>query len=210
MFCPKCGTENPEEGKFCRKCGTDLAVVSRAIGSETHTGLDLMGVGYGDEINAGVDDSSSGSWSGSCAPENSNKPDDLFAAGIKNAVLGVGFLIISAVLYFTGVAGGHTWWWAMLFPGFALLAGGVGSISKAKRLERKLFAGGRVRTNSVASKPAQRELGEAKTEFVPAGQSGKYDTGDLVPPSVVEGTTKHLKMDSEGETMTLPDLDRRD
>ncbi|MGI8670151.1 MAG: zinc-ribbon domain-containing protein, partial [Aridibacter sp.] len=23
MFCPKCGTQNPENGKFCRKCGTD-------------------------------------------------------------------------------------------------------------------------------------------------------------------------------------------
>jgi uncharacterized membrane protein len=26
MFCAKCGTENPEEAKFCSKCGAGLAV----------------------------------------------------------------------------------------------------------------------------------------------------------------------------------------
>ena len=31
MFCPKCGTQNPEEGKFCRSCGTDLGNVSEAL-----------------------------------------------------------------------------------------------------------------------------------------------------------------------------------
>ena len=31
MFCPKCGTQNPETGKFCRSCGTDLGNVSQAL-----------------------------------------------------------------------------------------------------------------------------------------------------------------------------------
>jgi uncharacterized membrane protein len=33
MFCPKCGTENPEGAKFCSKCGAELA--PPAGGSET-------------------------------------------------------------------------------------------------------------------------------------------------------------------------------
>ena len=33
MFCPKCGTENPEHAKFCTKCGAEL--VPPAGGSET-------------------------------------------------------------------------------------------------------------------------------------------------------------------------------
>lgn len=26
MFCPKCGSEHPDDSQFCRKCGTGLAV----------------------------------------------------------------------------------------------------------------------------------------------------------------------------------------
>ena len=43
MFCPKCGTENPDGAKFCSKCGTALGAVPASSGasssSETTTGL---------------------------------------------------------------------------------------------------------------------------------------------------------------------------
>jgi len=37
MFCPKCGTENPEGAKFCSKCGAELGVSAKP--SETSVGL---------------------------------------------------------------------------------------------------------------------------------------------------------------------------
>lgn len=33
MFCPKCGTEHPDDSQFCRKCGQGLAVVASATGT---------------------------------------------------------------------------------------------------------------------------------------------------------------------------------
>ena len=37
MFCPKCGTENPEGTKFCSECGAELGVTAKP--TETSVGL---------------------------------------------------------------------------------------------------------------------------------------------------------------------------
>src|SRR4051812_28444125 len=31
MFCPKCGTQNIEDAKFCRGCGADITLVPQAM-----------------------------------------------------------------------------------------------------------------------------------------------------------------------------------
>jgi hypothetical protein len=41
-----------------------------------------------------------------------------------------------------------------------------------------------------------------QTEYV--APESRFKTGDLVPPSVTDNTTRHLEMDSEGKTMALP------
>jgi hypothetical protein len=33
VFCPKCGTEHPDDSQFCRKCGQGMAVVSTSAGT---------------------------------------------------------------------------------------------------------------------------------------------------------------------------------
>lgn len=209
MFCPKCGTENPDEGKFCRKCRADLAAVSRAIGSDTHTGLDLMDVENLAAFDVDGGEGSAYSVSGHGRKRRSNDPDDLIAAGVKSAVTGVGFLIISLVLFLTNVAGGQSWWWAMLIPGFTMLASGLGNMAKAKRVERRLYAGVTRPAKSVGS-AKQQAIGQGKTDFISAEGPSVFETGDLVPPSVVENTTRHLKMDPEGETMTLPEIEEKE
>ena len=34
MFCPKCGIENPDHGKFCRSCGANLTHVLAVVEGE--------------------------------------------------------------------------------------------------------------------------------------------------------------------------------
>ena len=135
----------------------------------------------------------------------SNDPDELLSSSIKNIVMGFGFLVISIVLLLTNVAGGNAWWWAMLFPAFSLLASGIGSYTKSKRLENKKSQAAAQNQPSLFS-PAQPNsaLPPIQTSYIKP-QKTIYDTGELAaPPSVTEGTTRHLEINSEGETMALP------
>ena len=54
--------------------------------------------------------------------------------------------------------------------------------------------------------PTNASLPPKQTEYV--APESRYKTGDLVPPSVTDSTTRHLEMNSEGETMTLPKIEK--
>lgn len=187
MFCQKCGTQNPNDGKFCRNCGSDLAILP------AQQVTNLTPADYYIDTK------------GRFRP---NYPEDLLSTGLRKTISGLGFLIISIVLLITHVAGGQAWWWAMLFPAFSLIAGGIGNIAKAKRLEKKKMF------NEI---PAQPVLFNSTNASLPAAeqipvnynqppQKSIYDTGEfIVPPSVTENTTRHLEINKEGETMALPE-----
>jgi len=230
MFCQKCGTQNPDDGKFCRSCGTDLAVLPEP------QGLNLKHPDYYIDTK------------GRFRP---NYPEDLLSTGLRKIISGAGFLIVSIVLFLTHVANGQNWWWAMLFPAFFMISGGVGNIAKARRLEKKkmykeissqpvLFAtantslpvtaqnnlnqirqlaitGHKIdaikvyrETFDVGLKEAKEAVERLTAEQFPVNyakppQKSIYDTGEFTaPPSVIENTTRHLEISKEGETMTLP------
>lgn len=174
MFCPKCGGQNPEEGKFCRGCGTDLGNVSQAL---------------------------SGAPPAARQPLVSHKGKPIHLEGaIAKMFSGLAFLIVACILGYTGAAGGQAWWFWLLIPAFGSLGTGVAQYIQIRRAEKgqpvyqpnvELPAG-----NQNAALPAPQ------TEWV--SPESRYKTGDLVPPSVTDGTTRHLEMDSEGRTMTLP------
>lgn len=193
MFCPKCGTKNPDDGKFCRSCGTDVAVVSAALVGGSKSGM----------LQAMQDDMG---FDSSCNPAESVRrkdPHEVYGDGIKGVITGIGFLIVSLSLFFTGVANGRVWWWAMLFPAFFGFAKGVADIMKSRKMmETRSASFNTPAVNMVGSAPANGYLPSARTEFVPPPT--RYQTGDLAPQSVTDGTTRHLEIDVEGETMSLP------
>ncbi len=195
MYCPKCGIENPDTGKFCRKCGTDLSGVSEMLESPTG-GLSRYNItGTGSPF---------GAHDGK-RQKHSKNPDDIWAGGIRNTIYGLGFLVIALVLFLTNVAGGSSWWWAMLFPGFSMIASGIANLAKANRLENRLAAGGtRGDQAQMSGRNQNASLPPKQTAFV-SPEIPDYKTGDLVPSSVVENTTRHLELDAEGETVTLPE-----
>ncbi len=184
MFCPKCGQQNPETGRFCRSCGTGLQNVSAAL-----TGA--------------LPDTSARSGRRRLRhdPAKRNDPNELYGEAVKAIISGVGFFIVAIVLLTTNVARGERWWWAMLFPAFFALSKGISDLFKYRNMRSLNAAVVPVEASlSVSADPAA--LPPMQAEFVPANQ--RYKTGDLVPPSVTETTTRHLELDSEGQTMTLP------
>ena len=190
MFCPKCGTQNPDNGKFCRSCGASLAALSASL--------------MGSSVSIHAD---AGGAADHRKPKRCDDPNEVFTDAMRNLILGFGFLVISMVLLFTNVANGHKWWWSMLFPAFGLLASGIPNYLKYKKMEKARHVGfsGQIQHNALNQPPTGASLPPTQTEYIaPEEAASRYQTGDLVPPSVTDNTTRHLEMNSEGKTMTLP------
>ena len=197
MFCPKCGTQNPTDGRFCRKCGTNLGTVSDVLSGKTNE----KQAGWGTiqpikpipSISFSVSDS-----------RDIQDPDEIYGSAITQILTGIGFLIVAVALLTTGIAGGKAWWWAMLFPAFGSLGKGVADYMKSRRMEQRQMNVIPKPNKAINDAPANSALPPTNADYVPT-DFPDYQTGDLVaPPSVVENTTRRLEMDSEGETMTLP------
>ena len=183
MFCPKCGTQNPETGKFCRTCGTDLGDVSAIMSGAPVT--------VGD----------AGTSRMSRRAKRRQDPGEVQSDALKNIITGIGFLIIGFALLISGI--GHSWWWSMIFPSVYYLAKGIPDYIRYERM-----LADRSSSNAAAPQPL---TGQPQENYaLPPNQTGyvspqsPYKTEDLVPPSVTDGTTRHLEINSEGETMTLP------
>jgi hypothetical protein len=191
MFCQKCGTQNPDNGKFCRACGTDLGNNSIAVAG----GSSMQPI---QPVNPAFYVNRKGRIK-------SNDPDELWAGGIKSVIMGVGFLVVALALLITNVAGGQAWWWSMLFPAFSMLAAGASHIARSKRITEKQSTGNFVAQNQFLNSQTPQNLPATQTDYIKPQQKSIYDTGELfAPPSVTEGTTRHLEINNEGETMSLP------
>ena len=175
MFCPKCGIQNPETGKFCRSCGTDLGNVSVALSGKLPAAQNLV--------------------------DRKGKPISLESA-ITRLFMGIAFLVISVVLAVTGKGSG--WWFWMLIPSLMFLGSGIAQYIQLKSAGSTGARFAPADHNSISGPGSQAALPPTQTDYV--SPESRYKTGDLVPPSVTDGTTKHLEVNSEGETMTLPKI----
>jgi hypothetical protein len=175
MFCPKCGQQNPETGKFCRNCGTDLGNVATAL-------------------TAGIPEQA--------ARIRRRRRSASLESAVTRIFTGLAFLAVACVLGITNAAGGRFWWFWLLIPAFGSIGRGVAQYLQLKRLEKGLPV--------YAPAEGPPSLQPAVGTALPPGQTpsvsaeSRYKTGDLVPPSVTDNTTRHLEMDSEKKTMALP------
>ena len=178
MFCPKCGIENPDNGKYCRSCGAGLSNVLAVV---------------------------EGNFSVENAAASEDSPAELYSTSIRNIILGFGFLT-AAVFLFTIPPHDGIFWLLMMIPGFSLLASGISRWIKADALKKERTRRVNVpQPPTFAETQPKKELPPTQTDYVKP-QKSLYETDDLqgAPLSVTEDTTRHLEMKSESETVTLP------
>lgn len=178
MFCPKCATENPDNGKFCRSCGANLSNVLAVV----EGGLAVENV---------------------FDPENS--VPELRSSAIRNIILGFGFLFVAAFLFMTTWRDG-IFWILSAIAGFSLLASGISQYVKSDALEKERKLRVNVPQQPIfVETHSKKELPPTQTDYVKP-QKSIYKTEELVgePHSVTESTTQHLDLKQESETLDLP------
>jgi hypothetical protein len=188
MFCPKCGTQNPDNGKFCRSCGTNLVPVSEALSGE---------------LNARNSNSGIMPPAAMAGRRSSSGEPISWESALRRIFMGLAFLIVTGVLAFSRM--GRGWWFWMLIPAFALLGSGIAQYVQLKKQEQQSKLPPAAEPEKAFSPPpANASLPPTQNDYISPARQTSYKTGELVPPSVVEDTTRQLEVNQEGETMTLP------
>ncbi|HET6893365.1 MAG TPA: zinc ribbon domain-containing protein [Pyrinomonadaceae bacterium] len=110
----------------------------------------------------------------------------------KNAFMGVGFLLLAMALLFTRTG----WWVWMLIPAFIFMATGISHYIRYREEQKRQLAPGAMSQPSISAPP--------RVDSFP-----RRNTGELVsqPPSVTEGTTRHLGTESPTRVLD-PSADR--
>ncbi len=164
MFCPKCATQNLDDARFCRSCGTDISLLPQALSGALAERL------------ATTDESRHDAR----RRQRKGEKQPTIERAVQSFFMGVAFIFIAFAVR-TWAPAGNIWWFWMFLPAASLLADGV---STYLRLQ-----GERKRRDSQPSVPTQTAAPPPRH----VGALPQRDTGEMIPPpSVTEGTTRHL------------------
>lgn len=167
MFCPRCAVDNVESSQFCRSCGANISLVPQALTGE-----------LAERGTAAVFDPKRN------PRDRARRSEEVsIERAVRSLFMGVAFILVAFSVRFWAPAG-NIWWFWMFLPAAGLLADGV---STYLRLRER-----RARFSMPPYAPGQQA-------FAPAAQTGQLPErteGEMVrPPSVTEGTTRHLVTD---------------
>jgi hypothetical protein len=184
MYCPKCGSQNADETKFCRGCGVDLsnvlAVIPATPGVPPTTPRQKRLPFLREESKYYSRWGMSGA---SSEPQSlAEKQVELSSAGWRGLIGGLGFLIVAALSF--GISGNlAVLGLFMLVFATVFLAGGISRFIQARGLKKL--------RESEASGPA---LTPGQPDYISPTRR-LFETDELTadPPSVTEHTTTHLR-----------------
>lgn len=165
MFCPKCATPNADDARFCRSCGTDIGMVPQALSGA-----------LSERLAAAEDDTRHGRRRRRGMRDG---PPSIERA-VRSFFMGLAFIFVAFAVR-TWAPAGNVWWFWMFLPAASMLADGVGTYLRIQSDAKK----GQPQTYT----PAQMAVPPPRH----ASALPPRDTGEMIPPpSVTEGTTRHL------------------
>jgi len=169
MFCPRCASQNTEEAKFCRSCGADISLVPQAV-----SGALAERLAAGEENTLSRRDRRHARRHGG-APVNIER-------AVRSFFMGLAFLFVAFAVK-TWFPRGDIWWFWLFIPAFGMLADGVSTYLRLAEEKKKTDAAPPFYTPPQTAVPHAPRVSELPPR----------NTGEMIPPpSVTEGTTRHL------------------
>ena len=164
MFCPNCAAQNVDGASFCRVCGANISLIPGALSGQLPQARQEE-----DDVDDG----------GLCSTRRRRRALPSLDSAMRNVFMGVAFLLVALALAFSRMGTG--WWFWMLIPAFSMMGSGVAQYMRLRERQKKAFLPGALRQPQMMP---QRRVDEFPVR----------NTGELVapPPSVTEGTTRHL------------------
>jgi zinc-ribbon domain len=168
LYCPKCGAQNTGEAKFCRACGTDISLVPQALTGVLAEKLASGPVGLHERRRRRRE------------RERESRPVTIERA-VRSLFMGLAFIFVAFAAR-TWAPQGNIWWFWMFIPAFGMLSDGVSTYLRLAE-EKKRSAAPPFYTPPPTAVP-----------HVPGPAAlPQRNTGEMIPPpSVTEGTTRHL------------------
>ena len=182
MFCPKCGSQNADETKFCRGCGADIGNVLAAVsGIKAPARRPDAASVLGGDLSYPYPGKREGALESSSLAE---RQIELASRAWRGLIGGTGFLIVSGLGFGLSI---NTWvmgFFGLMFAA-VFLSMGVSRFIQARGLKRLLEEG----TSSPALSPGH-------PDYVQPARS-LFATDDLTgqPRSITENTTTRLGAD---------------
>ncbi len=176
MFCPRCATQNVDDARFCRSCGTDISLVPQALSGTLAERLAAAEAAVVEE-----DDRR-----GRRRKRRKREEPVSFERAFEGIFKGIALIFVAFAIRSWAPAG-DLWWWAMFFPAAFNFADGVSTFVRLASGERRRDARQPYAQPQAAVPPPR-----------PVGVLPQRETGEMIPPpSVSEGTTRHLGVPAE-------------